>query len=67
MNQVINAKIAQVKADIIKKSDLITVWDTAEGLVRCTNKEATLTALFADMGDGSMFNVSGWTKLIKGD
>ena len=66
MNQVINAKIAQVKADIMMKSDLITVWDTPDGLVRCTNKDATLTALFADMGNGSMFNVSGWAKLVKG-
>ena len=40
---------------------LSRIKEFADGVVAFANPSNTAVAIFADMGDGEFFNVSGWT------
>tara|TARA_R110001606_G_scaffold110876_1_gene237147 strand:- start:664 stop:864 length:201 start_codon:yes stop_codon:yes gene_type:complete len=63
MNILLNKKIEEIKNDIIPSSHLIEVELQGDsGLILCCHPSLKLHGLFADMGDGNYFSVTGWVK-----
>lgn len=62
MNTVLlNQAIERVKNDCVPKEELIVVEKQGDsGLWLCYDKDKKKQGLFANMGDGHYFNVSGW-------
>ena len=62
----LNAAINDANRNIIPASDLVVLrHESDSGLIRCRNKAKTLTGLFADMGEGVYYNVTGWVRTAK--
>jgi hypothetical protein len=63
MNILLNKKIDELKRDIIP-ADKLKVGATQgdSGLILCYHPTQELHGLFADMGRGDYYNVTGWIK-----